>query len=168
MRYALVATASYLLLVDLVDRVTTPIEEHRREYYGISWFADGTDLVLSHSGLDNQTLVDMVTYAQSEVGWISAGALESGRFLSQPHQILCLTDGKVACTNTGRNAVTIIDLHKPGLFQEARISSSRWHWATRPATISIPSSRAMIGSMSLPTASTRDRSSQYSRFRTCG
>ena len=126
MRYALVATASYILLVDLVDRIVSLIEGHRTEYFGISWFADDRNLVLSHSGLDNETLVDMATYAQSEVGWISAGALESSRFLSQPHQILCLADGRVACTNTGRNAVTIIDLHKPGLFQEARISPSRW------------------------------------------
>lgn len=126
MRYVLVSTASTILLVDLTTRAVTPVEGDRTEYYGISWRPDGTDLILSHSGLDNRSLVDIASYAQSERGWISAGDRSSGIFLSAPHQILCLPDGRIACTNTGRNAITIIDLDRPGLFQEARISAQRW------------------------------------------
>lgn len=126
MHYVIVSTASSILLVDISTRTIIPIESDRTEYYGVSWFPDGNDLVLSHSGVDHQTLIDVSSYAQSEVGWISAGERSSDVFLSAPHQILCLPDGRIACTNTGRNAISIIDLDKPGLFQESRISPSRW------------------------------------------
>lgn len=126
MRYVLVATTGYLLLVDLQTRITTPIESNRPEYYGISWFPHDDELVLSHSGLDNGTLVDIATYARSERGWLSNGVHASRELLSQPHQIICAPDGRVVCTNTGRNAVTVIDLNRPGHFQEARLGNERW------------------------------------------
>ena len=109
MRYALVATTSWLLLVDLKSKQVQPVEKERPEYYGISWFPGDKELVLSHSGLDNASLVDIAAYAQSETGWLSKGGLSSRTFLSQPHQILCAPDGKVICANTGRNAVNIFD-----------------------------------------------------------
>ncbi|WP_252273532.1 hypothetical protein [Pseudomonas subflava] len=102
------------------------MENHRSEYYGISWFAGSKDLVLSHSGLDNATLVDVASYASSEVGWVSAGSLRSKNFLSQPHQIICAPDNRVVCTNTGRNVVTVIDFNHAGLYQEAGINDVRW------------------------------------------
>src|SRR4029077_1505002 len=98
----------------------------RTEYYGISWQPGGKDLFLSHSGLDNESLIDITAYALSETGWISYSKGETGKFLSQPHQIICAPDGRVVCANTGRNCVTVIDPAKPGYFQEARISESRW------------------------------------------
>jgi hypothetical protein len=122
----LVTTPLYLLLVDLENRHVRPVEFHRAEYYGISWQPDGLDLYLSHSGLDNESLVDITTYARSETGWISYGKCETGKFLSQPHQIICAPDGRIVCSNTGRNCLTVIDLLKPGYFQEARISEPRW------------------------------------------
>lgn len=123
---ALVATTQYLLQVDLENKVITPLEAERPEYYGISWFPGGKELVLSHSGLDNADLTNISEYAQSEIGWISFGGVNTSPFISQPHQILCATDGRIVCANTGRNSVTVIDLHKPGYFQEARISPARW------------------------------------------
>lgn len=126
MKYALVATTGYLLLVDLEKKTTVPIEGARKEYYGISWFPDCGDLVLSHTGLDNETLVDLKSYALSELGWISAGKRCSRKFLSAPHQIICASDGRVVCTNTGRNVISVIDLDKPGLYQEAGVSEARW------------------------------------------
>lgn len=126
MRYAAVATSGWLLLVDLQTKKVQALENSRPEYYGISWFSESTDLALSHSGLDNASLVDIASYAQSECGWVSQGALRSTVFLSQPHQILCAPDGRVICTNTGRNSVAVIDFHKKNFFQEARISASRW------------------------------------------
>ena len=126
MKHALVATGSYLLRVDLVTKEVVPIEGSRTEYYGISWFHDDTELTLSHSGLDNATLIDSASYAESEVGWISSGARTSKKFLSQPHQIICAPDGRVACANTGRNVVTVIDLARPGLYQEAGVGPARW------------------------------------------
>lgn len=123
---ALVATPRFLLRVDLAARTVAIVEETRREYYGITWRPGGERPILSHSGLDNETLVDLQSYALSEVGWISEGERQSHRFLSQPHQILCAPDGRVVCTNTGRNSVVVIDPKRPGHYQEARLHEDRW------------------------------------------
>lgn len=52
---ALVATVNYLLLVDLQTGAVNIIESNRPEYYGISWFEGSDSLVLSHSGLSNDS-----------------------------------------------------------------------------------------------------------------
>jgi hypothetical protein len=124
--YALVSTTRALLLVELDAKRVVPLEWDRGEYYGISWFPGSEDLVLTHSLLDNGRLVDVATYAQSEIGILSAGARQTQGFLSQPHQIVCGSDGRVICTNTGRNAVSVLDLKRPDIIQEARISPARW------------------------------------------
>ncbi len=124
--YAVVATTRFLLLVNLENKEVRPLEAHSPEYYGISWFPGEENLVLSHSGLDHADLVDINTYAQSEKGWISSGKVLSKPFLSAPHQILCASDKRVICTNTGRNCVVAIDLTKPGCYQEFQISDARW------------------------------------------
>lgn len=126
MRYAIVATTGWLLWVDLQSRQVQPLEHSRPEYYGISWFPENDELVISHSGLDNANLIDIAGYAQSERGWLSKGDLSSRLFLSAPHQILCAPDNRVVCANTGRNVISIFDFKKPNLFQEAGISSARW------------------------------------------
>lgn len=123
---ALVATPRFLLLVDVDSRAVTVVEDARPEYYGITWRPGGTHLILSHSGLDNESLIDLRSYALSEVGWVTEGDQQSPRFLSQPHQILCGPDGRVVCTNTGRNSVVVVDLERPGHFQEARLHEDRW------------------------------------------
>lgn len=124
--YAIVATVNYLLLVDLSTKQITPIESHRPEYYGISWFPRGKELLLSHSRLDSAGLVDAASYIQSEIGVLSFGKEASEGFLSAPHQILCASDGRIVCANTGRNAVSVFDFKRPGFLQEARLSPSRW------------------------------------------
>ena len=124
--YALVSTTRALLLVELGAKRVVPLEWDRGEYYGISWFPVSEDLVLTHSLLDNASLVDLATYAQSEVSILSAGTRETKGFLSAPHQIVCGSDGRVICTNTGRNAVFVLDLKRPDIVQEARISPARW------------------------------------------
>ncbi len=123
---ALVSTVQFLLLVDLEDHSVTILENENPEYYGISWFPGTDRIVLSHSGLDNNSLIDLASYAQSERGWISDGQRKSTPFLSQPHQILCASDGRIVCTNTGRNCLVIVDLDQPGHFHEIRISEARW------------------------------------------
>lgn len=123
---ALATTPRFLLLVDLERRSVVPLESDRQEYYGVSWLSGGRDLVLSHSGLDHESLVDLAGYAVSEVGWISVGPSDAPPCLSAPHQILGGSDGRVICANTGRNCVTVIDPARPGHFQEARIGESRW------------------------------------------
>jgi hypothetical protein len=124
--YALVSTTRALLLVELGAKRVVPLEWDRGEYYGISWFPVSEDLVLTHSLLDNERVVDLATYAQSEIGILSAGTRQTQGFLSQPHQIVCGSDGRVICTNTGRNAVSVLDLKRPDIIQEARISPARW------------------------------------------
>lgn len=125
--YALVATVRYLLLVNLHTGAVTPIENSRTEYYGITWRPNSEALILGHSGTDNAALHDIAGYANSETGWVSEGvAHRSPTFLSAPHQILCGSDGRVICTNTGRNCITVVDLAKPGHYQEHRVSAARW------------------------------------------
>ncbi|SAL72102.1 hypothetical protein AWB71_04457 [Caballeronia peredens] len=124
--YALVTTTRALLLVELHSKRVTPLEWDRGEYYGLSWFPHSEDLVLSHSLIDNAKLQDLTAYAQSEVGILSIGDRSTQGFLSQPHQIVCGSDGRVICTNTGRNAISVLDPSRPDVVQEARISSGRW------------------------------------------
>ncbi|MFJ3521376.1 hypothetical protein ACIPO9_02770 [Pseudomonas sp. NPDC090203] len=124
--YALVATTGYLLLVDLIKKTVTPIENARPEYYGISWQPQSDHLILSHSGVDNAAMLGIADYATSEKGFISSGELSSSNILSAPHQILCASDRRIVCTNTGRNAVTVLQIEKPGHYQEQQISSARW------------------------------------------
>ena len=123
---AAVSTPHFLLAVDIESHTLAVIESHRREYYGISWRPDCHDLVLSHSGLDNGSLTDLTSYSQSEVGWISVGASDCIGALSQPHQILVGSDGRVICTNTGRNSLLVLDPDAPGYFQESRLHRDRW------------------------------------------
>ena len=108
--YAIISTPRFLLLIDLTSKRVTPLESGREEYYGISWFPDDNELLLSHSLVDNSSLVGISSYAMSEVGILSKGKFSTPGFLSQPHQIFCATDGRVICTNTGRNAVCTVDL----------------------------------------------------------
>lgn len=124
--YAVVATVRALLLVELRSKQVIPIEWDRPEYYGISWRPEGKDLILSHSMLDNNDLRDVSSYAMSEVGVLSEGAFTTQPFLSQPHQIAFASDGRIICTNTGRNSISIFDPAKPNLMQEARVSGARW------------------------------------------
>ncbi|TPN82700.1 hypothetical protein FJ987_10820 [Mesorhizobium sp. CU2] len=122
----LVATTSFVLYVETNTRNVTVIEYFKPEYYGISWFRGSSSITLSHSGIDNGTLKDLETYATSEQGWVSFDNRKTETFLSQPHQILCCSDGRVVCTNTGRNRLVAIDLRLRGHFQEAGISERRW------------------------------------------
>jgi hypothetical protein len=124
--YAIVATVRALLLVELKSKRITPLEWNRPEYYGITWRPEGLDLILSHSMLDNNELRDVSSYALSEVGVLSEGAFTTQPFLSQPHQISFSSDGRIICTNTGRNSISIFDPARPNLMQEARVSDVRW------------------------------------------
>lgn len=124
--YALVSTVRFLLLVNLTTKMVIPLEFNRPEYYGISWFPNEKELILSHSQIENGSLVEISDYALSEVGVISRGEVITHPFLSQPHQIFCASDGRVICSNTGRNSISVIDLAKPNYLQETRISSARW------------------------------------------
>jgi hypothetical protein len=124
--YAIVATVRALLLVELKSKRITPLEWNRPEYYGITWRPEGPDLILSHSMLDNNELRDIASYAMSEVGVLSEGPFIAQPFLSQPHQITFASDGRIICTNTGRNSISIFDPSRPNLIQEARVSDVRW------------------------------------------
>lgn len=124
--FALVTTLNALLLVNLNTKEVIPLEFNRPDYYGISWFPGGDELVLSHSIVRSDKLIELSDFALSEMGILSYGDLNTPPFLSSPHQILCASDGRVVCTNTGRNAISVIDLNKPKYFQETRLSSARW------------------------------------------
>lgn len=124
--FAVVSTATALLLVNLNTKEVILLEFNRPNYYGVSWFPNGKELVLSHSVIDCMSLSDMASYVDSEKGFLSMGSLNTVPFLSHPHQIFCASDNRVVCANTGRNAISVIDFSKLGYFQEKKISEGRW------------------------------------------
>jgi len=132
--FAIVTTPRHVLLVDLQAREVFSIETKRQEYYGVSWFRDRGGLVLSHSGVAHDDVADLADYATSEVGFVSHRGTQSPSFLSVPHQILCASDGRIVCTNTGRNCITAIDLALPGRYHEAQVSARRWDRLSRVDT----------------------------------
>jgi hypothetical protein len=104
----LVTSAPWLLLVDTRDGSVVPLQNHRPEYYGVSWTYDGKSLCLGHSRIDNATLVTLEDYVDSERGGVSLAGREQFNCLSTPHQILC-TENHLLATNTGRNCLTVFD-----------------------------------------------------------
>jgi hypothetical protein len=124
--HALVSTVGHLLLVDIESGQVQEIESHRPEYFGISWFRGSSQVVLSHSGLDNAILVDQSSVLRSEEGFLSQGSETTPKFLSAPHQIVCANDGRVVVTNTGRNRIQVVSFSQPGHYQEAGLSEARW------------------------------------------
>jgi len=79
---ALVTTINHLLLVDLSLRTVNVIESNRTEYYGISWWENNPTLVLSHSGLNNDTTLDIDSYMHSEKGYLSFDQLQTPDFFT--------------------------------------------------------------------------------------
>lgn len=86
------------------------IEEGKGEYYGVSWFGDSPEIVLSHSNRQTNEFADFKDLVYSEIGVLSHGVRQSPRFLSQPHQILCLDSEHVLATNTGRNQLAAVNV----------------------------------------------------------
>lgn len=122
----LISTTQHLLHLDTDTRAVTVLENHEPEYYGITWKPGSSELVLSHSGVDNATLLTLEAYARSEQGWISFPGGRTERFLSAPHQILWCSDNRIVSSNTGRNRVVAVDPHRSGSYHEAGLSAERW------------------------------------------
>ncbi|MCC7528083.1 MAG: hypothetical protein IT342_06155, partial [Candidatus Melainabacteria bacterium] len=101
----LVSTPHWIFLVDSVSHQVEVLESARREYYGISW-TPNSQLVLTHSGLENVQISSFLDYIDSEKGGLSLGSDSTTDVLSCPHQILCVDD-RIAVTNTGRNCLTV-------------------------------------------------------------
>jgi hypothetical protein len=101
----LVACPSWLFLVDSVTHEIEVVEHLGREYYGISWDLAG-NLCLSHSGLENDNMLSVEDYVNSEVGVLTLGQRQRIDCLSTPHQLVCHNQYVVA-TNTGRNCLTV-------------------------------------------------------------
>lgn len=128
---ALVSTPGYLLFCDLERGATRVVARDAPEYYGISWTRDGGELITTHSGIRNDALVDLASYADSEKGWLRIGGrdLDAVSF-SQPHQALAGPDGTVLVTNTGRNCLSVVDPLRQSV-REIRLSPSRWDRVSR-------------------------------------
>lgn len=123
---ALISTTQHLLHLDLETGAVTVLDNTEPEYYGITWRPSSDGLVLSHSGVDNATLLTLEAYARSEQGWLTFPGGRTERFLSAPHQILWCSDGRVVASNTGRNRIVAVDPQRPGHYQEAGVSEERW------------------------------------------
>ena len=104
----LIATGNAILRHDLMGFKSYLDENSRPGYYGISWFNNASRPCLTHS-VFRRDLASASEYMRSEIGYLSFGQAESRRFLSNPHQIRCLDYPFVAATNTGRNAIEIIN-----------------------------------------------------------
>ena len=96
--------------------------------YGFSWFQGAGDLTICFlpvippvSGDE-----DLLWYAGSEVGFVANDRWCSRRQLSHAHQILCTSDRRVVCSNTGRNCLTVLDPESPYLSVEWHSSDRRW------------------------------------------
>lgn len=123
---ALVATLNHILHVDLKTHAVNVLEMHRGDYYGISWWEGSEHPVLGHSVLRGENLYTIEDYASSEVGYLSFGPNKfSPAFLSNPHQILCASNGWIVTTNTGRNRVTIYD-PSSGFYKDLRVNNILW------------------------------------------
>ncbi|MCB4803495.1 hypothetical protein QO001_000839 [Methylobacterium brachiatum] len=120
----LITTPNYLLRYDTKTRETFVVEDSRREYYGISWFAEEKELYLGHSANKNQFVQSFPDYAASETGHLSRGMEESWRFLSLPHQVLC-HGNKVLVTNTGRNCLSVVN-KEDWFIRQFHYSSIKW------------------------------------------
>lgn len=123
---ALVSTPNQLLAVGLDTGTLWLVAEGEPEYYGISWFPGSSELALSHTGVDSRTITTASAIRASQRGWVSVGERSLPALLAAPHQILCAPDGRVVCTNTGRNFITVLAPEAPESVQQARISQHDW------------------------------------------
>lgn len=126
---AAVSTAVGVHVVDFDRREVRLLPTARTgPVYGISWFPGSDRLCLgfARSIPPADGKEDLAWYARSEIGFVSNGDWTSATCLSHPHQLLCASDGRVVCTNTGRNCLTILDPSRPGHFQEWRLTDRRW------------------------------------------
>jgi hypothetical protein len=122
--YVLVSTPGFVILHDTSAVKSDVLESGRGNYYGITWSPTGSDLVLSHSGVDENSLVDLETYATSEQGYLTIGGQTTWRFLSAPHQVLWVDDA-IVITNTGRNALVKLNPRDHSIVQH-RYDSVLW------------------------------------------
>ncbi len=87
---------------------------NKGEYFGITWNANS--IFLSHSNIDNASLVTENDYRNSNKGHIISyterGHSIVAKGISMPHQILMDSKGRLLTTNTGQNCITITDIDK--------------------------------------------------------
>lgn len=107
----LFSTGNTLNHFDFDSGVLATIAEGPQELFGIS--GDSTCLVLSHSGIDCESLKTHADYVASPQGVLSVTRQDGSRqttepWLLQPHQIECHA-GSVLCANSGRNCLTVFD-----------------------------------------------------------
>ena len=81
------------------------------EYFGLTWGADV--IVISHSGMNNESLGSWEDYRAAPRGYLSLHAskgtsLRTPTVLLQPHQIE-LVDDAIVATNTGRNRLSVFE-----------------------------------------------------------
>jgi hypothetical protein len=129
----LITTPNYLLEHDMMSERTRVLESGYGEYYGLSWHSSGEHFVHSFSGIDNTSLLDLESYANSEKGGLFLNGSRTWSFLSQPHQILWVDDDYILITNSGRNALTRFSLNDHGV-KNYRYDDILWDRLTAKGT----------------------------------
>ncbi len=114
--HILVSTPGFVICQNTSSGKSEILESGRGNYYGITWSPTGLEVVLSHSGIDGQLLVDLASYATSERGYLTIGAQSTWQFLSAPHQVLWVDD-TIVVTNTGRNALAKVNPRDHSIIQ---------------------------------------------------
>ncbi len=82
------------------------------EYGGLTW--NGECIYLSHSNIDNASLKNEKDYRNANVGIVRAYSCDKIKTvstgLSQPHQILSDSRGRLLIANTGLNRIDVVSL----------------------------------------------------------
>ena len=84
----------------------------RREYGGLTW--DRERVYLSHSNIDNAALQNERDYRAANIGVVRGHSPEGvsvvATGISQPHQILADSRGRLLVANTGLNRIDVVNL----------------------------------------------------------
>lgn len=125
MTVLLIATARALLKHETASNATVVLDHEAPAYYGVSWFPNNANVYLTNSGgVGNLTSIE--GYMRSEIGHMSVlGKTASPQLFSNPHQLRCIEPPYVAVTNTGRNALTIVNTDDWSI-RELRIDDVHW------------------------------------------
>ncbi len=127
----LVSSPKRLALVDLETGNISVVEDHRPQYFGITWTPDGR-LSLTHSGVPYDDVESLDDYLNSEVGRQSIGTLTTDPIILAPHQTLCIDD-IIVTTNTGRNGLLMFRT-QDGWYRHLWLNQQHWNRDSKSAT----------------------------------
>ncbi len=114
----LLSTPLAIYSYDLISGELKMLATGKSEYFGIAW--NEKEIFLSHSNINNASLVSEKDYRNSDKGYIKTYSDREHSIvsygLSMPHQILIDSKDRLLATNTGLNCITVTDIAKKKQF----------------------------------------------------